>query len=81
MEGTFLVVPGVAARTIKVVLSIDDLGYVAWVDIDEGELSDAEQHLVRQAFFKVQFVPGKIGRIAVRARFEMEVNVDTELRH
>lgn len=82
-EGIFdpnlLIVPGMKPQALTVEIWVSDEGMVDRVEV-EAPLTEAQQQLLREAFAKVRFIPGRIGRIAVHSRLSMRILVDYVLR-
>jgi outer membrane biosynthesis protein TonB len=75
-----LIVPGVAPQAATVRISVDDQGNVESIAFEKEQLTDEEERLVTEAFLKLKFHPGKIGRIAVRSQVTRDVLLDSTLR-
>ncbi|WP_088710102.1 hypothetical protein [Noviherbaspirillum denitrificans] len=75
-----LVVAGISPQSATVQVSIDDQGHVVRVILEDSQLSDEEKHLVIDAFLKVKFHPGKIGRIPVSSQMRMEIMLESEVK-
>ena len=64
--------PGVA----RLVLSIDESGGVASVEIESATLPPAVAERAAAIFAKVRFSPGRIGNVAVKSRVRITVGVE-----
>lgn len=75
-----LIIPGVSPQAATVRISIDDQGNVEAIVFEKEQMTDEEERLVTEAFFKLKFHPGKIGRIAVRSQVTRDYLLDSSLR-
>lgn len=75
-----LVVPGISPQSATVQVSIDDQGHVVRVTLEDSQLSDEEKRLMIDAFLRVKFHPGKIGRIPVSSQMRMEIMLESEVK-
>lgn len=68
-----LVLPELPAQVAILRLFINDVGAVDKVVVEDSHLPEGAERRVLDAFAKIGFQPGKIGRIAVRSQLKIEV--------
>lgn len=74
-----LVVSGISPQSVILQVWISDQGDVERVAVNANISWDAER-LVMDAFSKVKFHPGKIGRIPVRSHLRMEILLEDAVK-
>ena len=68
-----IVVPDVPAQAAILRLFVNDEGNIDKVLIEDSHLPEHAERRIRDAFSRIRFQPGKIGRQAVRSQFRIEV--------
>lgn len=72
-----LLVPGLPPRPAILRLLINDEGEVDRVVVEDSYIPEPTEHLIIDAFLKIKFHPGKIGRIPVRSQLRVEVMLES----
>ena len=70
-------IPGLPPQPVILRLLISDEGAVDRVVVEDSFLAEHIEREVTDAFAKVRFQPGKIGRIAVRSQMRIEARLET----
>lgn len=71
-----LALPGVPAQSAVLRLLINENGDIDHVTIDETFLSESAARVVKDAFLKIKFYPGKIGNIPVKSQLRILVELN-----
>lgn len=69
--------PGLEPQPVVLRLLISDEGQVDQVLVEDSFLAPEVETAIREAFAKVRFEPGRIGRIAVRSQMRVEARLET----
>jgi hypothetical protein len=70
-------IPGLPPQPVILRLLISDEGEVDRVVVEDSFLAEDLERKVTDAFAKVRFQPGKIGRIAVRSQLRIEARLES----
>ena len=74
-----LQVPGLPPHPVILRLLVNDEGGVDRVLVEDSYLAEGVERDVVEAFSKIRFEPGKIGRIAVRSQVRVEVRLESPM--
>lgn len=69
--------PEEGSHSAILTLFIADDGRIDDVEMDSTNLTGSELMLLAKGFREIQFVPGKIGSVAVRTRIKIEVTIES----
>lgn len=70
-------VPGLPPQPVILRLLISDDGKVDRVVVEDSYLAADVERYLTEAFAKVRFEPGRIGRIAVRSQLRLEARLES----
>jgi hypothetical protein len=77
VAGLVLRVPGLPPQPVILRLLISDEGEIDRVVVEDSFLAGDIERYVTEAFSKVRFQPGKIGRIPVRSQLRVEARLES----
>lgn len=69
--------PGLSPQPVVLRLLISDEGLVDHVIVEDSFLAAEVEQTIKDAFAKIRFEPGKIGRTAVRSQMRVEARIET----
>lgn len=70
-------IPGLPPQPVILRLLISEEGEVDRIVVEDSFLAEGIEREVTDAFAKLRFQPGKIGRIAVRSQLRIEARLET----
>lgn len=76
-----LVLPELPQRAAVLRLFISDQGEIDKLVIEDSHLPEAAEQKVEEAFSRMKFQPGRIGRIAVRSQLRIEIRTEDFFLH
>lgn len=79
VDDKLLIVPGITPQAVSVQVWLGGQGEVEKVVL-ETDLTPEQERLMREAFGKVRFSPGRIGRIAVRSKVALQLLLEDAMR-